>query len=113
MSELDGRVIRAIDVGAPTFKKTFEAIKDQNLRPEILATIRSMMFQNIDRAPRKWHMHQLTGKLVPSFVDPSKKVAVWTLHVTADDSYKASFTLEDCKACFRLVDEHDIIDKRP
>lgn len=110
---LDGRVIRAVDVSAQSFRKSFEAIKGQPLKAEIIATIRSMLGQDIDAAPAKWHMHQLKQKQVPSATQKDKKVNVWTLHVTADDRYKASFTLEDCKAYFRLVDEHDVIDKNP
>lgn len=113
MTALNGRVIRAVDVSATSFRRSFGAIKDTKIQSEIESTIKAMLFQDIDRAPRKWHMHQLANKSVPSVADATKKVNVWTLHVTADDRYKASFTLEDCKAYFRLVDEHDIIDKNP
>lgn len=44
---------------------------------------------------------------------PREQVNPWSLHVTANDAYKASFTLEDGTAYFRVVDEHDIVDKHP
>ena len=113
MSSLDGKVIRAVDVSSQTFRRTFGAIKDTRLQSQIRETIRSLLMLDIDSAPSKLHLHQLQKVSVQSAVDPKKKVSVWTVHVTPDDRYKASFTLQDCKAYFRLVDEHDIIDKRP
>jgi hypothetical protein len=113
VADLEGRVIRAVDLTAPSFRNGFKAIKDASLREEILSTLRALLGQNIDTAPRKWHMHPLTGRDVVSRLDPMKKVAAWSLHVTADDVYKASFTYEDGGAYFRNLDTHQVIDKRP
>jgi len=83
------------------------------LQEEILGTLRTLLALPIDQAPRKLHLHQLTNKQVASRLEPNKKVNPWTLHVTANDVYKASFTYEGGTAYFRLVDEHDIVDKNP
>lgn len=110
---LDGKVVRAVDVKASTFAKSLRRIKDPRLQQEIRETIQKMLFMDLDSAPAKLHLHQLKGKPVTSRCDPKRKVNVWSLHVTSDDRYKASFTFEDGTAYFRLCDEHDIVDKNP
>lgn len=113
MSELDGRVIRGVDLTSPSFRRAFARIKIESVRREALTTIKTLLLANIDQLPARLHLHQLTNKTVPSVLDPKKKVAAWSLHVTADDAYKASFTYEDGAFYFRLLDEHDVIDKNP
>lgn len=110
---IDGRTIRGIDCTNDKFRRTLKRIKDPQLQLEIREALRSLLFLEIDRAPRKYHLHPLTGKSVPSCRDPNKAVSVWTLHVTSNDAYKASFTFEDGVCYMRLVDEHDVIDKHP
>ncbi|MGV7207411.1 hypothetical protein ACLB1G_06115 [Oxalobacteraceae bacterium A2-2] len=51
--------------------------------------------------------------MVPSVRDPAKKVKVYTIHITTDDTYKASFTLEDGIAHMRVCGGHDQVDKNP
>lgn len=106
------RVVRGI-VAAPTFQRGLKGIKDVRLRQEICSTIQKLMFLDLDQAPAKLHLHQLSGRKVPSVTCQGQSVAVWTLHVTASDTYKASFTLEDGVAYLRIVDEHDQVDKHP
>lgn len=110
---IDGRYIRAVDLCNTSLKNSFSRIKERKLREEIVATIRTVLLLDLSAIPAKLHLHQLTNKLVTSRLDPNKKVNPWTLHVTADDKYKASFTLEAGTAYFRLVGEHDVIDKSP
>lgn len=110
---IEGRVIRGVDLRSPTFIRCLVRLKDPQLLRQVKATLQSLLLLDIDQAPAKLHMHQLKSKQVPSRCDPSKKVSAWTLHVTPDDRYKASFTFEDGMAYFRLCDEHDVIDKNP
>lgn len=42
-----------------------------------------------------------------------EKEPVWSLHITADDRYKASFTYEDGTLYFRTCGIHDTVDKHP
>ncbi|MDP1648253.1 MAG: hypothetical protein Q8M01_08635 [Rubrivivax sp.] len=72
-----------------------------------------LLLAELDTPPRALHLHQLTNKKVPAMERSGHKVNVWAMHVTKDDSHKASFTLEDGTAYFRLCDEHDVIDKNP
>lgn len=95
------------------FLQSLKRVKDPQLNKEIKATVRTVLFLDLDQAPAKLHLHQLKNKSVASVVKQGQKVNVWTIHVTSDDRYKASFTLEDGTAYFRLVDEHDVIDKNP
>jgi hypothetical protein len=110
---IDGRVIRGVDASGSTFVKSLRRIKDPRLQAEILGALRELLFANLDAAPRRLHLHPLTSKPVTSMLDPKKKVHAWTIHVTANDAYKASFTLEDGVAYMRLCDEHDVIDRNP
>jgi hypothetical protein len=110
---IDGRVIRSVDANAESFKKSLRRIKDANLKDEILGSVRALLFLNLDAPLARLHLHQLKNKDVPSVEKPGRKVPAWTIHVTANDAYKASFTLEDGTAYMRLCDEHDVIDRNP
>lgn len=109
----DTKVIRAVDTRNPTFARSLKSIKDQQLRQEIVATIQKLLLLDLDAAPAKLHLHQLTGKQVNSAIDSKKLVKVWTFHATRDDRYKCSFTFENDTAFLRLVDEHDRVDDYP
>lgn len=62
---------------------------------------------------RTAHLHALTGKTVRSALDPAKQVKVYTFHLTSNDSWKASFTLEEGCAYLRYCGEHDAVDDAP
>lgn len=110
---IDGRVIRGIDLTSESFKKSFKRLKDVRIQTQVKETLRTLLLLDLDQTPAKLHLHPLTNKLVISRLDSSKKVNAWSLHVTPNDDYKASFTYENGVCYFRLVDEHDIIDKNP
>jgi len=107
------RQILGLDVSSPTFMRSLKAIKDPQLQREIRQTLKDLLFLQLDQAPRKLHLHQLTHKKVASATRLGVEVNPWTLHVTANDACKASFTLEDGIAYFRQCDEHDRVDKHP
>ena len=111
--KLGDKTVLGVDCQAPTFRHGLKRIKDQQLGRDIREAIRSLLLLDLDQAPAKLHLHHLTGKKVPSRVNPSVKVAAWTIHVTANDVYKASFTFEDGVVYLRTVDEHDIVDSDP
>lgn len=100
-------------VALATFRHSLKKLKDPNIRQATVKTVQGLLLLGLDELPRKLHLHQLTSLKVDSAVEPGKKVNVWSLHVTADDRYKASFTFEGGVIYLRLVDEHDVIDKHP
>lgn len=110
--EIDGRVIRSVDINGDVFRKAWKKLPIE-VQPEAMQVIRSLLFQDIDSIPAKLHFHQLTSKEVPSRLDNKKKVKAWSLHITADDRYKASFTYENGTLYFRTCDLHDVVDKKP
>lgn len=107
------RSVTAVDCTSQIFQRGLRRIKDRHLREQIKETIRSLLFLDLDAAPAKLHLHQLKSKKVPSALEIDKKVPVWTIHVTRDDCYKASFTFERGVVYFRVCDEHDIVDRDP
>ena len=109
----DERVIRGIVATDAAFVRGLKRVKDPQRQAQIRANLHLLLWLDLDAAPAKLHLHQLTNKKVASAVMQGKSVTPWTLHVTADDTYKASFTLEDGVAYMRLCDEHDVIDKNP
>ena len=110
--DLDGRVIRGIDLGLVAFRNRWKSLPG-NVQSEAQATIAGLLFKSIDELPRKLHFHQLHDKKVESALDPTKKVTAWSLHITADDNYKASFTYEQGTLHFRTCGKHDAVDKSP
>lgn len=110
--DLEGRVIRSVNIGNKAFISRWKQMPG-HVQDEALRTIQSLIGLAFDSVPRKLHMHQLVNKEVPSVENPEKKVRVWTLHITADDRYKASFTFESECCQFRACGLHDEIDKKP
>lgn len=109
---LDGRVFRGVDMNAQSFKSRFKDLPAA-IQTEAVSRIRLMLGCEVDQAPRAWHMHMLHDKKVESRLDPKKKINVWTMHLNAADTYKASFTFEDGVAYFRTCGLHDKVDRTP
>lgn len=107
------RLIVGVNVGAERFLRSLDHVRDPQLQREIVGSIRSLLFLDLDRAPGKLHLHPLTGKTGRSVCNPSTRVPIWTIHVTANDAYKASFTLEGGVAYLRCIKKHDALDDDP
>lgn len=110
--DIDGRTIRTIDANNQTFRKLWAKLPPQ-VQIEAEETLKSLLFKKFDALPAKLHFHQLVSKKVPSRADSKKSVNAWSLHLTADDRYKASFTFEDGAIYLRTCDKHDTVDKSP
>jgi len=110
---IDGRVIRGVDMNAKAFQNSFARIKGDAAKQEVLRAIRELLGMNVDQPPARLHFHALKQVSVVSRIDSKKRVPVFTIHGTADDRLKVSFTWENGTAWLRLVDEHDVIDKNP
>ncbi len=107
------RLIVRVDASNDTFQRSLRKIKDPQLHREVIATLRELFLVDLDSPPAKLHLHQLTGKAGRSMIDPSIKVPIWSLHVTSNDAYKASFTLEGGTAYLRVIRTHDRLDDDP
>jgi hypothetical protein len=103
-------IVTAINVENPTFQRTFRKLPPDILK-EAKKALGELLLTDILDPPAKLHLHPLTSKSVPSRLDPAKKVKVYTIHLTSNDSYKASFTFENGVAYMRVCGEHDDIDK--
>lgn len=106
------RVVKRIDFGNPTFQKTFSRLKP-DIAKEARRLISELILVDLDNAPAKLHFHNLKSKTAPSVFDKSKQVPVYTIHITSNDVYKASFTYEENCVFLRVCGEHDEIDDRP
>ena len=107
------RLIRGVVASAQSFVRSFKRIKDPQRSAQIRNSLRELLLADLDQLPAKYHLHPLTSKKVASALDPRTTVHAWSLHVTRDDTLKASFTFEDGVIYLRLVDEHDVIDGNP
>ncbi len=107
------RQIVRVDAGNGVFLRSLGKVKDAQRRREIVETLRELFLLDLDAAPARLHLHQLTGKSGCSVIDSHVKVPIWTIHVTADDTYKASFTFEDGCAYLRVIRTHDRLDDDP
>jgi hypothetical protein len=105
-------IIERIDLENPRFKKSFTKLPPTVAREAHLA-IGLLVLADIMNPPARLHMHALANKMVPSRLDPMKKVKVYTIHLSSNDSHKASFTFEDRTAFMRHCGTHDEIDKNP
>jgi hypothetical protein len=106
------RVIRKLNLDEPRFQNSFKRLKP-DIKKEARRALGETVLLDLDHPPAKLHLHTLTNKQVPSLLDPSKKVNVYTLHITSNDSYKASFTFEDGCAYMRNCGTHDDVNKTP
>lgn len=110
---IKGRVIRGVDCTGAGFQKALSQIKDRNAQEEIKAALRDLLLTGLDAPPRYLHLHQLKQKKVPSMTRHDVKCNPWSIHVTRNDVYKASFTLEGSIALMRNCAEHDVLDRKP
>lgn len=105
-------LILCCDFGNTAFQRSFQALKP-DIRKEAVRAIGLLTLVDVENPPAKLHLHPLTGKTVASALDPTKKVKVYTFHLTSNDAWKASFTLENGTAYLRACGPHDRIDVAP
>lgn len=105
-------LITKIDGNNSAFQRSF-----RNLQPDTQKEARTalglLFMADLTAPPARLHLHPLKSKLVPSALDASKKVKVYTFHLTSNDAWKASFTLEEGTAYLRACGPHDRIDQAP
>ena len=113
MTSFDGARICGVCADASSFKRSAGRIKDPKTRQQIQDTLKTLLFSEFEKLPSKLHFHKMRNKMVDSAVNSKGKVDAWSLHVTPDDAYKASFTFEGGVVYLRLCDTHAAIDKSP
>lgn len=99
--------ITTLDLGAISFTRALA-----KLAPDIRREVNQAL---IDLAttypfPARLKFHPLKGK---SANIGEQTFKVYTIHVTRNDAYKASFTVHGQTARMRHIDTHDALDKRP
>ena len=85
-------IVERIDASNSHFQKTFAKLPPTVKKEAQLALGRLMLTDLLD-PPAKLHVHTATGKNAPSATEPSKKVKVYTLHLTSNDSHKSQLHL--------------------
>ncbi len=110
---MSGRnIITKVDASNLTFQRSFRSLKHDVLK-EARTAIGMLCLADVEAAPARLHLHPLKDKLVTSALDEKKKVKVYTFHLTSNDAWKASFTLEGGTAYLRACGPHDKIDGTP
>lgn len=95
-----GPIIRRVDANSPVFKRTFKGLP-REVQAQAVEAFKGFFLPPEER-PAKLHFHKLRG-----FED------IWTIHISTDDRYKASFKLDGDVATMRRCGTHEEIDKNP
>ncbi|MEF8708271.1 MAG: hypothetical protein V5B38_05045 [Candidatus Accumulibacter propinquus] len=105
-------LITRIDCNNSAFQRSFRALQP-DIQKEARTALALLIMADVSAPPARLHLHTLKSKLVPSSLDASKKIKVYTFHLTSNDAWKASFTLEEGTAYLRACGPHDRIDSSP
>ncbi len=105
-------LITRVDGNNSAFQRSFKALQP-DIQKEAHIAIGLLFMADLCAPPARLHLHPLKSKLVPSVLDAGKKVKVYTFHLTSNDAWKASFTLEEGTAYLRACGPHDRIDQSP
>lgn len=92
-------LVTRVDCNAASFQNSWKKLPE-DVKREARKFLAEMML--CERLPAKLHCHKLGG-----YED------IWTIHVTTNSVYKASFTLKDGVATMRRIALHDHIDANP
>lgn len=105
-------LIERLDLGSERFQRLYKKLS-VDVRKEAGPALASLIGVNVLNPAARLHLHPLKNILVASALDPNKKIKVYTFHLTTNDRYKASFTLENGTAYLRACGEHDYVDSKP
>lgn len=107
-----GHLVLRVDCSNTAFQRSYRALSP-DVRKEAIKALGLLLLVDVEHPPARLHLHPLTGKTVPSVLHAGRQVKVYTFHLTGNDAWKASFTLEDGTAYLRACGPHDAIDKKP
>jgi hypothetical protein len=97
----EDRVITSVDCADPSFINSFKKLPE-DAKKEARTAIGSLILCDLDQMPAKLHLHILKGH-----------PGVFSIHLTKDDRYKASFKMVKGIAVMRRCALHDELDKNP
>lgn len=96
-----GPIIREININSSVFQRHWKRLPPYAKEQGIKAI--QALHNSPDQRPDRLHLHKLN----------LYKKSIWTLHLTGDDRYKASFEIHEGIAVFRACGLHDDIDENP
>ena len=105
-------LITRVDGNNSAFQRSFNALQP-DIQKEARIAIGLLFMADLRTPPARLHLHSLKSRLVHSILAANKKVKVYTFHLTSNDAWKASFTLEEGTAYLRVCGPHDRIDLSP
>lgn len=91
--------IKGLNMTSESFEKDWKKLPEE-VKREAKKMVGHMLMT--DQMPAKLHFHPLVGY-----------DGIFTIHITPDDKYKASFTIDGDTAIFRQCGKHEEIDKNP
>lgn len=92
-----------LDFSQTSFQNSWKKLPAE-VQAEARIMLSNLIMQEQGHIPGKMHYHKNKNQ---------KYKDVYTVHVTADDRYKASFKIENGIAVFRFIKLHDELDKNP
>ncbi len=95
-----GPTIRSVNIEAKGFKRGWRKLP-QYAQEQGKDALKALVLPP-DQRPQRLHLHKL------NYSEP-----VWTVHLTRDDRYKASLTLDGDVAFMRRCGLHDYVDANP
>lgn len=95
-----GPLIRRVDANSATFIRTWKKLPPE-IQAQAIEAFKHLL-QPPDKRPEKLHFHKMKGY-----------EGIWTIHISTDDSHKASLSLNGDMAVMRRVGTHEEIDRNP
>lgn len=96
-----GPVIREINIDSPGFQRTWKKLPDE-VKREAKEALKALLLPPEER-PSRLHFHKMRGF----------GGEIWSIHLSRNDRYKASLSVENGVAYMRRCGTHEEIDKSP
>ena len=98
---MSGIICTSLDFSATSFQNSWKKLEPQ-IQAEARKSLGLLIMAEPGKLPSKLHFHKYSGR-----------DGVYCIHVTADDRYKASFTIDGPVLRLRFIKDHDTLDKNP
>lgn len=95
-------VITGVDLSRTTFTNDFKKLP-QDVKLEATKKINGLIGCAINQIPRAYRFHSLSGY----------RPTVYSIDITTNKAYKATFELDGCVARFRRIGTHKSISRTP
>lgn len=97
-----GPAIREINLNSPAWQRSWRRLPE-DAKKEGKKALRALLLPP-DQRPARLHLHKMHTR----GDDP-----IWSLHLTRDDTYKATLSVENGVAVMRRCGRHEEIDRNP